>query len=160
MVVPVQANHFPGLPNAFVDFGFPGFLSTCLPTVHCLQVYKPLWLGLIILLLIAPFPFVTRHSGLRGEADLINCSHHLTRDKTIMQWWIINYAHNGASSGQSLPHTMAICVLNNPWAVNQSVTVGIKKNKSSGIYCSENPSPQKSQEAQAPISPKGLGLKQ
>ena len=35
MVVLQQANHLLHLPNAFVEFGFPGVLSTCLPTVHC-----------------------------------------------------------------------------------------------------------------------------
>ena len=33
--MPVRTKLSPEKPNAFVDFGFPGLLSTCLPTVHC-----------------------------------------------------------------------------------------------------------------------------
>ena len=38
MVVLQQANHLLHLPNAFVEFGFPGVLSNCLPTVQCPHV--------------------------------------------------------------------------------------------------------------------------
>ena len=37
--MPVRTKLSPVKPNAFVDFGFPGLLSTCLPTVQCHRTF-------------------------------------------------------------------------------------------------------------------------